>query len=54
VWWKSFPNLRYCSEIYLDRQGVGWNTKVLSKGGPGSSVDIATGYGLDGPGIESL
>jgi hypothetical protein len=22
-------------------------------GGPGSSVDIATGYGLDGPGIES-
>ena len=22
--------------------------------GPGSSVDIATGYGLDGPGIESL
>ena len=24
-----------------------------SIGGPGSSVDIATGYGLDGPGIES-
>jgi hypothetical protein len=22
-------------------------------GGPGSSVGIATGYGLDGPGIES-
>jgi hypothetical protein len=22
--------------------------------GPGSSVSIATGYGLDGPGIESL
>ena len=22
--------------------------------GPGSVVDIATGYGLDGPGIESL
>jgi hypothetical protein len=22
-------------------------------GGPGSSVSIATGYGLDGPGIES-
>jgi hypothetical protein len=22
-------------------------------GGPGSVVDIATGYGLDGPGIES-
>ena len=24
-----------------------------SDGGPGSSVGIATGYGLDGPGIES-
>ena len=23
------------------------------EGGPGSSVGIATGYGLDGPGIES-
>jgi hypothetical protein len=23
------------------------------RGGPGSVVDIATGYGLDGPGIES-
>jgi hypothetical protein len=22
-------------------------------GGPGSSVGIATGYGLDGPGVES-
>ena len=26
---------------------------ALYKGGPGSSVGIATGYGLDGPGIES-
>jgi hypothetical protein len=25
-----------------------------SQSGPGSSVGIATGYGLDGPGIESL
>jgi len=25
----------------------------LVSGGPGSSVGIATGYGLDGPGIES-
>jgi len=24
-----------------------------NKTGPGSSVGIATGYGLDGPGIES-
>ena len=26
---------------------------ATSIGGPGSSVGIATGYGLDGPGIES-
>jgi hypothetical protein len=26
---------------------------LLSVGGPGSVVGIATGYGLDGPGIES-
>jgi hypothetical protein len=25
----------------------------MCEGGPGSSVDIATGYGLDDPGIES-
>ena len=25
----------------------------LKNGGPGSVVGIATGYGLDGPGIES-
>jgi hypothetical protein len=27
--------------------------EALHEDGPGSSVDIATGYGLDGPGIES-
>jgi hypothetical protein len=26
---------------------------TVSASGPGSSVGIATGYGLDGPGIES-
>ena len=26
---------------------------VMKKCGPGSSVNIATGHGLDGPGIES-
>jgi hypothetical protein len=26
---------------------------LLCKSGPGSSVGIVTGYGLDGPGIES-
>jgi hypothetical protein len=25
----------------------------ITTGGPGSSVGIVTGYGLDGPGIES-
>ena len=25
---------------------------ILNKGGPGSSVGIASDYGLDGPGIE--
>ena len=27
---------------------------LISLGGPGSVVGIATAYGLDGPGIESL
>jgi len=29
-------------------------TKSVVPSEPGSSVSIATGYGLDGPGIESL
>jgi hypothetical protein len=29
-------------------------TNSTSQCGPGSSVGLATGYGLDGPGIESL
>jgi hypothetical protein len=29
------------------------NNLIISRCGPGSSVGIATGYGLDGPGIES-
>jgi len=28
-----------------------WDTEILD--GPGSAVSIATGYGLDSPGIES-
>ena len=28
-------------------------SNYIQKRGPDSSVDIATGYGLDGPGIES-
>jgi hypothetical protein len=30
-----------------------FHTQCHSAGGPGSAVGIATGYGLDGPGIES-
>jgi hypothetical protein len=35
--------------------GVGsdFTSFLYDVGGPGSSVGIATGYGLDGPGIES-
>jgi len=29
------------------------HSQHISTGGPGSSVGIATGYGLDGPRIES-
>ena len=28
-------------------------TTYITKSGPGSSVDIAIGYGLEGPGIQS-
>jgi len=31
----------------------GLSSNLCVKGGPGSVVGIATGYGLDGPGIES-
>jgi hypothetical protein len=30
-----------------------FSVRIPVTGGPGSSVDIATSYGLDGPGIES-
>jgi hypothetical protein len=29
------------------------SSSYYDEGGPGSSVGIVTGYGLDGPGIES-
>jgi hypothetical protein len=35
------------------RTVVKYHLISLIRGGPGSSVSIATGYGLDGPGIES-
>jgi len=33
--------------------GLDFNANTQMKSGSGSSVGIATGYGLDGPGIES-
>ena len=60
-WWtvlKRAMQLRvaYSAENFLITRG----TSLLEKGcaqrldcGPGSVVGIATGYGLDGPGIES-
>jgi len=38
-------------EIQDDAEKLRRNS--MHSGGPGSSVGIATGYGLDGPGIES-
>jgi hypothetical protein len=32
---------------------MGKNESLKNKNGPGSSVGLATGYELDGPGIES-
>ena len=39
----------FISSSFVIRFELGCN----NGGGPGSSVGIATGYGLDGPGIES-
>jgi hypothetical protein len=52
--WRHVTPLTACVVITkqnsrLDKQ----NTPTHYRGGPGSSVGIATGYGLDGPGIES-
>jgi hypothetical protein len=41
-------------DLYVTREFFrsSFELDKLSTYGPGSSVDIATGYGLDGPGIE--
>jgi hypothetical protein len=38
--------------FYIGRSPIGQSFDIFSR--PGSVVGIATGYGLDGPGIESL
>jgi hypothetical protein len=45
-----------CFETFYDLVIVQYTTIVTHTYlfcGPGSSVDIATGYGLDGPGVQS-
>ena len=39
--------------LYLVASPSTFPEKYIVRGGPGSSVSIATGYGLDGPRIES-
>ena len=52
-WFHSIPPNLYRWPTY-GHQVVLWKLNhVLSLCGPGSSVGIATDYGLDGPGIES-
>jgi hypothetical protein len=41
-----------CTGMPLPHEKYDWYSFLL--GGPGSSVGIATDYGLDGPGIESV
>jgi len=45
-------NVKFCVEIINARRYF-VRTLSLKVGGAGSVVGIATGYGLDGPGIES-
>jgi hypothetical protein len=44
--------VRYRGSDSLESLNV-YKVYVLENGGPGSSVGIATGYGLGGPGTES-
>ena len=46
----------YCAKLrYVGTSTLFWeiNTAYSDNCGPGSSDGIATGHGLDGPGIES-
>ena len=46
-------DLIYCVTMHHSVELGGINEKYCISSGPGSVVGIATGYGLDGPGIES-
>jgi len=39
--------------VFIRKRSVRKLPELIGRSGPGSSIGIATGYGLDGPGIES-
>ena len=47
----DFVIQKVCGILTLRK--INYSALCINIGGPGSSVGIATGYGLDGPGIES-
>ena len=56
--WAIRPSVKVklnqvCNFNCYGNRGLDVNSCVYVEVGPGSSVDIATCYGLDGPGIES-
>ena len=48
-----FLHFEFMLILMLHLYGTGSRLHSTTRCGPGSSVGIATGYGLDGPGIES-
>jgi hypothetical protein len=66
IFWKTRTSSRWCARLEFVLGSEGKHVHIASVGtrcsvvlfrllplcGPGSSVGMATGYGLDGPGIE--
>jgi hypothetical protein len=46
-------HINYIKQYTQRFKEIEFDQILTVNGGPGSSVGIATGYGLDGPGIES-
>jgi hypothetical protein len=51
--WSWIRNSHWLFSVIKRKRTLGTNFDNLLSCGPGSSVGIATDYGLDGPGIES-
>jgi len=51
--WSYIAIHSFLRDMLLNYKQAVLNYLLLQVSGPGSSVGIATGYGLDGPGIES-